>query len=171
MPEWEDDVVRALVEEACRKSALVWVEVPGDRARAAWHAWHDGAVCLVTGGGEHSLPGLAPGGPVRVTVRSKDKGGRLVTFTGEVEQIPADDERWHGTAAALHAVRLNPHDGEQQPQRWAREAQVWRITPTGDVPELPGAMPTGSLAAPPPPSKAATRTPRPLRLGRRPRRR
>ncbi len=171
MAEWDDGAVAALIEEACRKSALVWVEVPGDRSRGVWHAWHDGAVCLVTGGREQPLPGLEMAASVLVTARSKDKGGRLVTFLGRVEAVAPEDERWSATVTALHSARLNAHDGERQPARWAEESQVWRVVPTGEAPELPGAMPEGSLAAPPPPSSATTRTPKPLRIGRRPRRR
>src|SRR5260370_28024499 len=72
----------ALIEEACKKSGLIWVAVPGARDRAAWHVWHEhegqGAVYVVVGGGEQALPGLADGITVRVTMRSKDKGGPLV---------------------------------------------------------------------------------------------
>ncbi|NYV77754.1 hypothetical protein HW445_26020, partial [Streptomyces sp. UH6] len=58
---------RALVEEAAKKSALVWVRAEGGDVpgvdRALWHVWHDGAVCLVGDGpGEQPLPGLADGG-------------------------------------------------------------------------------------------------------------
>lgn len=169
--EWEDDVVSALVEEACKKSALVWVELPGHRSRPAWHAWHEGAVCLVTGGREQELPGIQAASQASVTARSKDKGGRLVTFRTEVEALACDDEEYAGAVAVLHAARLNAHDGEEQPARWARESQLWRLVPTGEVPEQPGAMPVGSQAAPPPPSPATTRGALPLRIGRRPRRR
>lgn len=67
---------QALVEEATKKSGLVWVrgaDVPS--ARALWHVWHEGAACLVGDGpGEQPLPGLADGAFAEVTVRSKDKG-------------------------------------------------------------------------------------------------
>lgn len=66
---------RALVEEATKKSGLIWVEGPGGPARALWHVWHEGAACLVGDGpGEQPLPGLTDGGTAEVTVRSKDKG-------------------------------------------------------------------------------------------------
>lgn len=68
---------QALVEEATKKSGLVWVNGPGVPARALWHVWHEGAACLIGDGpGEQPLPGLTDGGPAEVTVRSKDKGGR-----------------------------------------------------------------------------------------------
>ena len=170
MTAWGDDVVPALVEEACKKSALVWVQPAGGRSHAVWHAWDDAAVCLVTGGLEQPLPGLTAGAAVLVTARSKDKGGRLVSFAADVEEVAASDPRWEATAAALHAARLNAPDGEEQPARWARESRLWRLVPTGEVPELPGAMPDGSHAAPPPETPATTRGRLPLRIGRRPQR-
>ncbi len=171
MPDWEDDVTPALVEEASRKSALVWVTVPGQRVRPVWHVWHDGGVCVVSGGLEQPLPGIETAERVDVTVRSKDKGGRLVTFAATVTAVAPPDELWEPVVAALHAARLNPPDGEEQPLRWARESRVWRLLPTGDVSEAPGAMPAGSLAAVPAPTPATTRGRLPLHLGRRRRRR
>lgn len=67
---------QALIEEATKKSGLVWVQGPDGPARALWHVWHEGAACLIGDGpGEQPLPGLADGAEARVTVRSKDKGG------------------------------------------------------------------------------------------------
>ena len=77
------DYEAALVEEATKKSGLMWIDVPGlPQPRAAWHIWHStpehgGAAYLVTGGeGEQPLPGLPEAERVTVTVGSKDKGGR-----------------------------------------------------------------------------------------------
>ena len=151
----------ALIEEACKKSGLIWVAVPGSRDRAAWHVWHElagqGAVYLVVGGGEQQLPGLGQAPLVRVTVRSKDKGGRLVTWPGRVAYVPADSPEWREVVPALHAKRLNAPDGEAQPERWAASSAVYRIQPEGVPLEQPGRYLTGSGAAPVPPSPATTR--------------
>ena len=151
----------ALVEEACKKSGLIWVAVPGARDRAAWHVWHEqdgqGAVYVVTGGGEQELPGLADGITVRVTVRSKDKGGRLVAWPGLVARIVPGGEEWAAVVPALHAKRLNAHDGEAQPERWAANSAVFRIRPQGTLLEAPGRYSKESGAAPVPPSPATTR--------------
>ena len=151
----------ALIEEACKKSGLIWVAVPGARDRAAWHVWHElagqGAVYLVVGGGEQQLPGLGQAPLVRVTVRSKDKGGRLVTWPGRVAYVPADSPEWREVVPALHAKRLNARDGEAQPERWAASSAVYRIQPEGAPLEQPGRYLTGSGAAPVPPSPATTR--------------
>ena len=151
----------ALVEEACKKSGLIWVAVPGARDRAAWHVWHEqdgrGAVYVVVGGGEQSLPGLADGLAVRVTVRSKDKGGRLVAWPGLATRVVPGSEEWSAVVPALHSKRLNAHDGEAQPERWAANSAVFRIRPHGDLFEGPGRYATASGAAPVPPSPATTR--------------
>lgn len=53
---------QALVEEATKKSGLVWVRGPGGSSRALWHVWHEGAACVVgDGAGEQPLPGLVDG--------------------------------------------------------------------------------------------------------------
>ncbi len=170
-----DPLSLALVEEACGKSAMVWLRMPGDqRSHAAWHVWTDGAVHLVTGGAEQpltDLPGLVDGAEVDVLVRSKDDGSRLVAFRTVVSDVRPDDDRWDTVVPLLHAKRLNPPDGEEQPARWARESRVLRLEPTGRVLEQPGHLPTRSHAAEPPSSPATTRGPLPFVLGRRARRR
>jgi hypothetical protein len=154
---------QALVEEATKKSGLVWVNGPGVPARALWHVWHEGAACLIGDGpGEQPLPGLVDGGPAEVTVRSKDKGGRLVSWTAKVVELAPDSEAWTATVAELKGKRLNAPDGEAMTARWARECRVLRLEPTGATAELP----EGSLAEPPLPSPATTRQPVPAGLPR-----
>ncbi|MEU1918465.1 hypothetical protein [Streptomyces massasporeus] len=154
---------QALVEEATKKSGLVWVQGPDGPARALWHVWHEGAACLVGDGpGEQPLPGLADGAEARVTVRSKDKGGRLVTWTARVTELAPGSEAWDATVAELKGKRLNAPDGEAMPGRWARECRVLRLEPTGATAPLPD----DSLSEPPLPSPALTRRPVPAGLPR-----
>ncbi|MGW3991607.1 hypothetical protein [Streptomyces sp. NPDC004830] len=154
---------QALVEEATKKSGLVWVQGPDGPARALWHVWHEGAACLVGDGpGEQPLPGLADGAEARVTVRSKDKGGRLVSWTARVTQLQPDTEAWEAAVAELKGKRLNAPDGEAMTGRWARECRVLRLEPTGATEPLPD----GSLSEPPLPSPATTRRPVPAGLPR-----
>ncbi|MEV6052424.1 hypothetical protein [Streptomyces sp. NPDC052107] len=153
---------RALIEEACKKSGLIWVRGTGaSAARALWHVWHEGAVCLVGDGpGEQPLEGLVDGGTAEVTVRSKDKGGRLVTFPATVSELPSGSEEWEAAVAELKGKRLNAPDGEQMPARWARECRVLRLAPAGSgVP-----LPDGSLAERPVATPATTRRPVPAGL-------
>ncbi|MFC9925569.1 hypothetical protein [Streptomyces sp. NPDC127190] len=155
---------RALIEEATKKSGLIWVRATGaPAARALWHVWHEGAVCLVGGGpGEQPLEGLADGGTAEVSVRSKDKGGRLVTFPVTVSEVAAGSPEWEAAVAELKGKRLNAPDGEEMPARWARECRVLRLTPAGAVTPLP----EGSLAEAPVPTPATTRRPIPAGLPR-----
>lgn len=154
---------RALVEEATKKSGLIWVKGPGGPVRALWHVWHEGAACLVGDGpGEQPLPHLADGATAEVTVRSKDKGGRLVTWTARTVELAPRSPAWQETVAELKGKRLNAPDGEAMTDRWARECRVLRLEPTGTV----GPLPDGSLAQAPLPTPATTRQPAPAGLPR-----
>ncbi|MFE5794035.1 hypothetical protein ACFQ8C_15855 [Streptomyces sp. NPDC056503] len=149
-----------LVEEATKKSGLVWVRGTGP-ARALWHVWHDGAAHVVGDGpGEQPLPGLADGATAEVTVRSKDKGGRIVAWTAAVRQLTPGTDAWDAAVAELKGKRLNAPDGEAMPERWARECRVLRLDPHTAT----TAFPDGSLAAVPLPSGATTRHPVPAAL-------
>ncbi|MFD5794551.1 hypothetical protein [Streptomyces diastatochromogenes] len=152
----------ALIEEASKKSGLIWVKgADAPAARALWHVWHEGAVCLVGDGpGEQPLPGLTDGGSAEVTVRSKDKGGRLVSWAATVSELAAGSPEWEATVAELKGKRLNAPDGEEMPGRWARECRVLRLVPTGSSVPLP----SDNLASRPLPSPATTRQPIPAGL-------
>ncbi|CAM5407420.1 hypothetical protein GCM10010261_40100 [Streptomyces pilosus] len=154
---------RALIEEATKKSGLVWMEAPGVPARALWHVWHEGAACVVGDGpGEQPLPGLADGGTAEVTVRSKDKGGRLVSWAATVVELAPRSEAWTAAVGELKGKRLNAPDAETMPERWARECRVLRLEPTGATSPLPD----GSLAEAPLPTPVTTRRPVPAALPR-----
>lgn len=154
---------QALVEEATKKSGLVWVQGPDGPARALWHVWHEGAACLVGDGpGEQPLPGLADGTEAQVTVRSKDKGGRLVSWRARVTELAPGSEAWDAAVAELKGKRLNAPDGEAMTDRWARECRVLRLEPTGTTAPLPD----DSLSEPPLPTPAITRRPIPAGLPR-----
>ncbi|MCH5672807.1 hypothetical protein [Streptomyces gilvus] len=154
---------QALVEEATKKSGLVWVRGPGGPARALWHVWHEGAACVVGDGpGEQPLPGLADGTTAEVTVRSKDKGGRLVSWSAKVVELTSGTEAWEATVAELKGKRLNAPDAEAMTERWARTCRVLRLEPTGATTPLPD----DSLAEAPLPTPATTRRPVPAGLPR-----
>jgi len=160
--------VTALVDEATKKSGLIWVRPAGRglHAQAVWHVWQDGAAWVLAGGLEQSLPELTE--RCYVTVPSKDKGSRLVTWVAHATRIEPDSEEWQAVVPALLAKRLNLPDGEEAPQRWARESVVWRLAPTGEVSETPDMPSTTSHAVEPPLSPARSRVPRPLHLRGRP---
>ncbi|MER6357865.1 hypothetical protein ABT186_40260 [Streptomyces sp. NPDC001634] len=163
---------RALVEEATKKSGLIWVQggvsaldgdAQGAPARALWHVWHEGAACVVGDGpGEQPLPGLVDGGDAVVTVRSKDKGGRIVAWTAKVVETAPGSPEWEGAVAELKGKRLNAPDGDEMPERWRRECRVLRLEPQGTTAPLP----SDSQAARPVPTPATTRRPIPAALPR-----
>ena len=165
-------LAQALVQEVCKKSSLVWVRPVGAvHSQAVWHAWIDGAVHVVTGGLEQPLAGAPDGAEVDVTARSKDTGGRVVTFRTVVRDLEPDGEAWTTVVSELHGKRLNAPDGEEQPARWARESRVLRLDPADRLVEGPGHLSHRSHAAEPVPSTATTRGPLPFVVGRRARRR
>ncbi|GAA0377853.1 hypothetical protein GCM10009530_30550 [Microbispora corallina] len=119
----------AVIEEGAKKSGVLWLALPSG-ARLAWHVWHDGAIYVVTGGGEQSLPGLAESAEVEVTLRSKDNGSRLVRFPASVEVV--DQAAAADAVAALAKDRLNAPDAAGLPARWAEHATVVRLRPRPD---------------------------------------
>ncbi|MGY0491957.1 hypothetical protein [Streptomyces sp. WG-D5] len=152
----------ALVEEATKKSGLIWVRGAEGVERALWHVWHEGAACLVGDGpGEQPLPGLVDGGSAVVTVRSKDKGGRLVGWRATVVELAPGTEAYEGVVGELKGKRLNAPDAEGMTGRWARECRVVRLEPVGGGVEP---VAEGSLAAVPVGSPATTRNPVPAGL-------
>ncbi|MFJ1706478.1 hypothetical protein [Kitasatospora sp. NPDC088346] len=160
-----DFLDRALLEEAAKKSGLLWVRADGQQqARAVWHAWHDGAVVVVGDGAEQPLHGLAAGIGATVTCRSKDKWGRLTGWSATVTELTPRSEAWLAAVEELKGKRLNAPDTDTIDERWARECRVLRLAPAGPLDERPGAMPDGSLAAPPMPSPVTTRLPVPAGL-------
>jgi hypothetical protein len=162
----------ALVEEAARKSSLLWLTLPSlPQPRAAWHVWVDGAVVVVHEGQEQALPGLRDLAEVEISLRSKDKGGLLVRTAARVVALEPGTEGFDSAVAALHGARQSAPDGEAQPARWAATSLVTRLEPTGPALEGPGTYGTGSRRHAPVPTPATTRGPLPYVLGRRARRR
>jgi hypothetical protein len=125
-----DATALALVEEALRKSSVLWLTLPSLAVpRIAWHVWLDGASYLVHEGIEQQLPGLDDLDRVEISLRSKDKGSLLTRWTARVEPVPPDHPGWPGAVAALHAHRQSPPDGPAQPARWAAHSRVTRLVP------------------------------------------
>lgn len=164
------DPVLGLIEQACRKSSLVWLEYAGQQGpRPAWHVWHDGAVHVVHGGTEQQLPGLDKAGRVVVHTRSKDTGALLVRWGAAASTVPPSSPGWEPAAAALAAERLNARDAATLAEQWSAGSTITRLQPS-EVLEQPGSYDTATRAAAPGPSPATTVTPRPKTLHRRQRR-
>jgi len=170
-PEPRTRDIPTLLDEATKKSGLIWVRPTGrgHHAQGVWHVWQDGAAWVLCGGLEQPLPDL--GTKAYVTVRSKDKGSRLLTWVADAARVEPGSDEWQTVVPTLQAKRLNSPDGDEAPQRWARECTIWRLTPTGDVTETPDSPSTTSHAVAPPPTNARSHVPRPLHLRGRPARR
>ncbi len=156
----------ALVAELVKKSDLVWVAVAGRPAQALWSIWHEDAVAFVVGGIEQHDPGLTDGGTVEVILRSKENRARQLSLRAHAELLEPGTDSWTATAAALHPKRLNPPDGEGQPERWASDSALWLLHPTAEVTEQPGALSDGSHRATVAVTEATTRTRTPYHAGR-----
>jgi len=156
----------ALLAEVANKADLVWVEIPGQPARAMWHVWHDGAITLVTGGLEQPDPGFAEGEAVLLILRSKDKATRVLTVRAAASKVLPTSPEWAEAAQALHPQRLNQSDGEAQPERWRTESTLWTLRALGEVVEGPGRMSDESHRAEPIPSDATTSMRHPFHAGK-----
>ncbi|MGH8837999.1 MAG: hypothetical protein ACRDVO_01870 [Jiangellaceae bacterium] len=149
--------LKALVEEAMKRSAVVWLSYPGGGwPRAVWHVWHDGMAYVVSGGPEQLLPGIEQAERVVVIARAKDSRARLVTWVAAAAVQTPGTEGWQVAVEALRAKRLNAVQGEALTDVWAERSTVTRLTPTGEVTEYPGAYPTDSQATAPVESPATT---------------
>jgi hypothetical protein len=164
-----DPFERALIDEAMKKSGLVWLDVgSGPIAQAMWYVWLDGAAYVLTGAGEQPDPGLSAAS-VCVLARSKETRSRLVEWTGSAARLDPTDDGWDEVAAALAKARLNLPDPATAPQRWAADPAIaiFRIAPIGPLTEAPGSYPdTGGRAAPVP-TPATTAGPPPKVIHRR----
>lgn len=151
-----DEVETALIAELGKKSWLCWISY-GDppHAHPVWHAWVDGAICVVADGEEQPLPGIGEQTDVLVTLRTKTTRQRLATCRARVERIWPDDDAWEAITAALVTGRLNLVDPQGAPDRWARGSVVVRLVPT-EILEAPGSQPDGRAAAEPIDSPATT---------------
>lgn len=169
-----DTFTTALIAELAKKTGVCWLRYDEpDRAagagpsRAAWHVWYDDALHLVAGGKEQPLPGLADVDRVEVTMRSKENGGRLLTWVGRPSVVRPGDEAWDPVTDALVSDRLNLEDLSTTKDEWATHSVVVRVDPTGELLEEPGSLSSGDHSAPPPPTAATTRGVLPRVLHRR----
>ena len=98
--------LQALVEEAMKRSAIVWLSYAGGGwPRGVWHVWHDGAAYVVSGGPEQVLPGIEQVERVVVITRAKDSRARLVTWVAAAATLTPGTQDWQGAADALRAER------------------------------------------------------------------
>ena len=117
------------VEDLARRAGVVWVDL-GDGPQVVWHLWHDGAVYVVCGGLEQDLRNAGTAESATLVLRGKvSAGDPVVTCAASVSRVEPGSALWHTVVPLLHEKRLNPPDGEAQPDRWARESTILRLTP------------------------------------------
>lgn len=176
----EPALVGALIEETTKKSsAILWLipVLPGatyddlPRPHPAWSIWYGGCAYVLHGPGEQPAPGLDAADVVWVSVRSKERWGRLLTWEAEAAPVEPRSDEWAAVVPLLLGARLNLPDGEAAAERWAESATVTRLRPTGELVESLDDLPSDSEAAPPPDTPAITPVRVPFTVGRATRRR
>ena len=121
-----------LVADLAKKSGLVWVTYAG-RHHAVWHEWIGDAVCVVSGGAEQSLPGIADQQTVTLSLRSKSTRALAARVEARVEVVAPGSEHWQSIASTLRSGRLNLTDSDTAIERWAAESVVVRLVPDGQA--------------------------------------
>lgn len=152
----------ALLAEAANKSAIMWIDIPGDRSFSVWYAWDRDRFYVVSGEGEQLLAPLPE--VVQLILRSKDSGGRLLTVTATAHLLQPHTDSWQIATDALAAERLNATDDVRT--RWAEAGSVYALHPFGPPLAAPGSQPQDSGRTPLIPAPATTLGRRPWHLGR-----
>ncbi|MCM0674226.1 hypothetical protein NCC78_05920 [Micromonospora phytophila] len=161
-----DRTTTPLVDEATKKAAVAWVNVPGGPALALWCTPLEGALLVVSGPGEQAAPGLADATEAQVTLRG-DHGGRIVTWPARVSRLVPGSEHWDTVAPLVAAKRLNASGPTTAlVERWAADGcALNRLTPAGEA--LAGdELPADSLAEVPREAPGVRVTRKPFRLHR-----
>ncbi|MDO5502436.1 MAG: hypothetical protein Q4G67_04590 [Actinomycetia bacterium] len=154
--------VTALLGEAAKKSDIMWIEVPEDRTFAVWFAWAQDRFYVVSGEGEQLLPPLPE--MVRIILRSKDSGGRLITVNATAHLLSPQTPSWESAVQALSGERLNATD--DQGARWAESGRIHALHPVGAPVAAPGTHARESGRASVIPAGATTLGWRPWHAGR-----
>ena len=125
----------AVLDEALKKSTVVWIEVPGEggtggRAVPAWYGTLDGHVYVLTGGSEQHIPGLAEADRVVLVARSKELQSLVAEVEASARVVPPGEPLFARVTAVLLPRRLNLRDGEQAAERWRKECTLVELTPS-----------------------------------------
>lgn len=151
--------------ELAKKSGLVWIEYAG-RTHAVWHVWATEAICVVAGGEEQPLPGVAQQDEVLITLRSKATRFQLIRIKAGVDVLTTRSPAWIEVTKALVAARLNLVERASAAERWDAGSVVVRLVPTS-IDAAPGSLGSSAQRAQPQPTPATTVSSRPYVLHRR----
>jgi hypothetical protein len=124
-----------VLDEALKKSTVVWVEVPGEggtdgRAVPVWYGTLDGRVYVLVGGSEQHVAGLAEATQVVLAARSKEQQSLVAEVEASARVVAPGDPLYARVAAVLLPRRLNLRDGEEAVDRWRKECTLVELTPS-----------------------------------------
>jgi hypothetical protein len=134
-PPWSAGSGTDVLDEALKKSTVVWVEVPGeagggDRAVPVWYGTLDGRVYVLVGGSEQHVPGLAEADRAVLIARSKEQQSLVAEVEATARVVDPSDPLYGRVASVLLPRRLNLRDGEQAVDRWRKECTLVELTPS-----------------------------------------
>jgi hypothetical protein len=134
-PPWSGGSGTDVLEEALKKSTVVWVEVPGqadtgERAVPVWYGVLDGRVYVLVGGSEQHVPGLAEAERAVLIARSKEQQSLVAEVEAAARVVEPSDPLYARVASVLLPRRLNLRDGEQAVDRWRKECTLVELTPS-----------------------------------------
>jgi hypothetical protein len=134
-PPYQTASEAAVLDEALKKSTVVWIQVPGEggtggRAVPVWYGILDGRVYVLTGGSEQHVPGLAEADQAVLVARSKELQSLVAEVEASVRVVPPNDPLYGRVVPVLLPRRLNLRDGEQAPDRWRKECTLVELTPS-----------------------------------------
>lgn len=158
----------AVLEEALKKTALVWVSVADGPALALWCMPLEGSLIVVSGPGEQHAPGLAEATTATVRLRG-DTGGLIVVSDMTVARLQPGSAEWEAVAPQLAQKRLNASGTfDELVARWAAAGcAIVRLSPPEQhTPITSPDLPADSGAAAPRVTPARNETRRPFRLHR-----
>ena len=122
-------VTSALVAEATKKAAVVWLSIGGAPAYPVWCAPIANVLYVVSGPGEQRAPGLADATRVDVSARG-DHGGQIATWSASVQRVQPDTDDWAATVLIVAGKRLNATSAaDDLIARWARDDVLVRLVP------------------------------------------
>ena len=124
-----------VLDEALKKSTVVWVEVPGEggtggRAVPVWYGILDGRVYILVGGSEQHVSGLAEASRAVLVARSKEQQSLVAEVEASARVVDPKDPLYDRVVPVLLPRRLNLRDGEQAPDRWRKECTLVELTPS-----------------------------------------
>lgn len=122
-------VTSALVAEATKKAAVVWLSIEGAPAYVVWCVPIADALYVVAGPGEQAAPGLAEATVVEVTARG-DHGGTIASWSATVQRVDPGSDDWTAVALTVAGKRLNATaPADDLVATWARDDVLVRLVP------------------------------------------